>query len=34
LTGGDPASGANQVFLLDISDLVATSGIPTLSRGG
>ena len=30
VTGGDPASQTNQVFLLDISDLDVTAGIPDL----
>ncbi len=30
LTGGDPTTSTNQVFLVDISDLDATSGIPEL----
>jgi len=30
LTGGDPATQTNQVFLLDISDLAPTAGIPDL----
>jgi hypothetical protein len=33
MTAGDPATQTNQVFLLDISDLEPTAGIPdVLSR--
>ena len=31
LTGGDPTSGTNHVFLLDISDLDRTTGIPDVT---
>jgi hypothetical protein len=31
MTGGDPATETNQIFLLDIADLSATAGIPALN---
>lgn len=31
MTAGDPATRTNQLFLLDISDLSATTGIPDVT---